>query len=58
MANKKIKRPNGSSNQKQNNKNTPNNKSKNNKNKPTNSQNDINEKLKQLLLEKLIEKLK
>ena len=53
MANKKRKRPNGISNQ--------NNKSKNNKmnnNKPTNNKNEMNEKLKQVLLEKLIEKLK
>lgn len=56
MANKKRKRPNGTSNQ-----NNQNNKSKNNKknnNKPTNNKNEINEKLKQVLLEKLIEKLK
>ena len=51
MANKKRKRPNGTSNQ-----NNQNNKSKNNK--PTNNKNEMNEKLKQVLLEKLIEKLK
>jgi hypothetical protein len=59
MANKKRKRPNETSNQ--NNKNKPNNKFKNNKNnnsKPINNKNEINEKLKQVLLEKLIEKLK
>ena len=39
MANKKRKRPNGTS-------------------KPTNNKNEMNEKLKQVLLEKLIEKLK
>ena len=57
--NKKRKRPNETSNQ--NNKNKPNNKFKNNKNnnsKPINNKNEINEKLKQVLLEKLIEKLK
>ena len=56
MDNKKRKRPNGTSNQ-----NNQNNKSKNNKqnnNKPTNNKNEMNEKLKQVLLEKLIEKLK
>ena len=55
MANKKRKRPNGTSNQ-----NNQNNKSKNNKNKnkPTKNKNEMNEKLKQVLLEKLIEKLK
>ena len=53
MDNKKRKRPNGTSNQ-----NNQNNKSKNNKknnNKPTNNKNEMNEKLKQVLLEKLIE---
>lgn len=60
MANKKRKRPNGTSNQNNKSKNnkSKNNKNNNNKNKPTNNKNEMNEKLKQVLLEKLIEKLK
>ena len=57
MANKKRKRPNGTSNQNIQNNKSKNNKN-NNKNKATNNKNEMNEKLKQVLLDKLIEKLK
>ena len=48
MANKKRKRPNGTSNQNNQNNKSKNNK-KNNKNKATNNKNEMNEKLKQVL---------